>query len=97
MKSNLTRVVAMMEARLLAGNEALAIAVESEAKRRAPVDTGRLRASITHDSDATGAIVGTNVEYAPFQELGTSKMQAQPFLVPAAMGIRPHVSSFYGA
>ena len=27
--------------------------------------------------------IGTNVEYAPYQELGTSKMKAQPFLRPA--------------
>lgn len=29
-------------------------------------------------------IVGTNVEYAAFVEFGTSRMQAQPFLFPAA-------------
>jgi HK97 gp10 family phage protein len=29
------------------------------------------------------AYIGTNVEYAPYQELGTSKMKAQPFLRPA--------------
>lgn len=27
--------------------------------------------------------VGSNVEYAPYQELGTSRMRAQPFLGPA--------------
>ena len=27
--------------------------------------------------------VGTNVEYAPYQELGTSRMDARPFLRPA--------------
>lgn len=29
-------------------------------------------------------IVGTNVEYAAYVELGTSRMQAQPYLFPAA-------------
>lgn len=29
-------------------------------------------------------VVGTNVEYAVYQELGTSKMDAQPYLFPAA-------------
>lgn len=29
-------------------------------------------------------IVGTNVEYAAYVELGTSKMEAQPYLFPAA-------------
>lgn len=27
--------------------------------------------------------IGTNVEYAPYQELGTSRMRAQPYLGPA--------------
>lgn len=30
--------------------------------------------------------IGTNVEYAPYVELGTSKMSAIPFLKPAASG-----------
>ena len=29
-------------------------------------------------------VVGTNVEYAAYVELGTSRMQAQPYLFPAA-------------
>lgn len=48
------------------------------------VDTGRLRASITHrtDEDLAGpfAEVGTNVEYASYVEHGTSKMGPHPFL-----------------
>jgi HK97 gp10 family phage protein len=50
--------------------------VERDAKILAPVDTGRLRASITHrlEHDANGqpvVFVGTNVKYAPFIEFGT--------------------------
>jgi HK97 gp10 family phage protein len=63
------------------------IRVESAAIRGCPVDTGRLRASITHEiaSDVEGLVgrVGTDVEYAPYVEFGTGRMAAQPYLRPA--------------
>lgn len=48
-----------------------------------PVDTGNLRSSIAMDFDDTKAVIGTNVEYAPYVELGTSKSKEQPYLRPA--------------
>lgn len=63
---------------------------ESYAKRLCPVDTGRLRNSITHQQfDENTEIIGTNVEYAPYVELGHytkggGKVAAKPFLRPAA-------------
>lgn len=62
--------------------------VERDAKKNCPVDTGRLRASISHRLIGAGTNspvveVGTNVEYAKFVELGTSRMAAKPFLFPA--------------
>ena len=60
---------------------------ESYAKKACPVDTGRLRNSITHQQESENVeVIGTNVEYAPYVELGTSKMSARPFLRPAAEG-----------
>lgn len=51
------------------------------------VRTGRLRGSITWrlGSDAQGvfADIGSAVLYAPYVELGTSRMEARPFLRPA--------------
>lgn len=66
--------------------EEIGLAAEGYAKRACPVDTGNLRNSITHavESGEKAVYIGTNVEYAPYVELGTSKMQAQPFLRPAA-------------
>ena len=58
---------------------------ESYAKALSPVDTGRLRNSITHQQyDENTEIIGTNVEYAPYVELGTHKMRSRPYLRPAA-------------
>jgi HK97 gp10 family phage protein len=66
---------------------------ERYAKQMAPVDTGRLRSSISHRLDYEGSgiagdgpgfvgIVGTNVEYAPHVEFGTVRMGPQAFLRP---------------
>lgn len=69
---------------------------ETYAKQLCPVGTpestgipgyqgGTLRNSITHQQmDEKTEIIGTNVKYAPFVELGTYKMKARPFLRPAA-------------
>lgn len=48
------------------------------------VQTGRLRASITHRmiSETTGE-VGTSADYAIYLEFGTSRTMKHPFLVPA--------------
>ena len=60
---------------------------ESYAKRLCPVDTGNLRNSITHQQmNENTEVVGSNVDYAPYVELGTHRMAAKPFLRPAAEG-----------
>lgn len=64
----------------------IGMAAEGYAKDLCPVDTGRLRNSITHTVDEENGVayIGSNVEYAPYVELGTEKQAAQPFLKPAA-------------
>ena len=60
---------------------------ENHARDYAPVDTGRLRNSIEHHliGDDTVAIQ-TNVEYAVYQEMGTSRNPSgHPFLKPAGV------------
>lgn len=66
--------------------EEIGLAAEGYAKRACPVDTGNLRNSITHavESAEDAVYIGTNVEYAPYVEMGTSRAAAQPFLRPAA-------------
>ena len=57
--------------------------VKGEAKDRAPKRTGALKDSITSVASGNTAIIGTNIEYGIYQELGTYKMAARPYLVPA--------------
>lgn len=65
---------------------AIGLTAESYAKRDCPVDTGRLRNSITNAvrADEKTVYIGSNVEYAAYVELGTSRMKARPYLKPAA-------------
>lgn len=61
--------------------------VTATAKQFAPVRTGNLRRSITMQVDnipgGIEAAVGTNVDYGPHVENGTSRMAPQSFLGPA--------------
>lgn len=45
--------------------------VENDAKKKAPHDTGELRRSITHYATQEECVIGTNLFYAPYLELGT--------------------------
>jgi HK97 gp10 family phage protein len=73
------------------GMEAASLFVDAAAKKLSPVDLGLLSGSISHrvvkSIGQTIGQIGTNVEYAPYQELGTSKMEAanggRGFLRPA--------------
>lgn len=56
-----------------AGLEKACKRVEASAKQKCPVDTGALKASITHTVEEDKGIIGTNMEYAPYVELGTGK------------------------
>lgn len=62
----------------------IGLEAENYAKNLCHVVTGRLRNSITFDMDEDSVYIGTNVEYGQFEEMGTSKRKAHPFLRPAA-------------
>lgn len=63
--------------------EEIGLTAEGFAKKKCPVDTGRLRNSISHASTEDTAYVGTNVEYAVYVEMGTVNTKPQPYLRPA--------------
>lgn len=70
----------------------IAAQVTNEAKRLCPVDTGRLRSSITwqlaRDNRGVFARVGTNVEYAPYVHDGVRGRRGRPFLTDALERVR---------
>lgn len=59
-------------------------AIERDAQRLAPVDTGELRRSI-HAEEPHGRTVRVvaGADHASYVELGTRHMSAQPYLKPA--------------
>ena len=63
------------------GIKKIVLALQREVMVATPVDTGRLRASITpkltEENGIFQGIVGTNVNYATFVEYGTKKMEAR--------------------
>jgi HK97 gp10 family phage protein len=64
--------------------------IEATAKTAAPVDTGNLRSSIQHrPTGDLSAEVTVGAEYAMYVEFGTSKMGAQPYLLPAVEHAAP--------
>jgi len=65
------------------------LVIETFAKVNAPVDTGRLRSSISADffDNNTRAVVDANTNYAANVEFGIGQ-KAQPFMRPALNSIR---------
>ena len=108
---NSDEILSRMDTAIEVAFEKIGQVAEGYAKRLCPVDTGRLRNSITHATasypgigtyqdnagnefnDATAdstpeknaVYIGTNVEYAPYIELGTTRTKAQPYLKPAVV------------
>lgn len=52
-------------------------------KKITPVDTGKLKGSISKKANGDGWTIGPrNVKYADYVENGTSNMRAQPYVAP---------------
>ena len=83
-KDNTDEVLVALEMAKKRGLEAIGLTAEGYAKKDTPVDTGRLRNSISHATDDESAYIGTNVEYAPYVELGARGRQGVHMLQRAA-------------
>ena len=84
-KDNTEEVLSALERAKKRGLEAIGLAAEGHAKKyETAVDTGRLRNSISHATDDEAAYIGTNVEYAPYIELGAKGKDGLHFLQKAA-------------
>ena len=84
-RDNTEEVLNALEAAIRRGNEAIGMTAEGHAKKyETAVDTGRLRNSISHATDDEAAYIGTNVEYAPYIELGARGRKGLHFLQRAA-------------
>lgn len=83
-KDNTQQVLSALENAKNQGLEAIGMTAEGHAKKNTPVDTGRLRNSITHTTDSNAAYIGTNVEYAPYVELGARGRKPVRMLTRAA-------------
>ena len=91
-QSHLAEVKAELANRIPAVLEALGIEAEGNAVTEInelvydtpPSDsytrTGRLKNSISHAVSGHDVYIGSNVEYAPYVELGTYRMSPRPFL-----------------
>lgn len=74
--------------------------IQAGAQNRAPVDTGALRNSITHEYRRGGGTlrgeVGPTVNYGGYVERGTSRTRAQPYLRPATDAVLPGYEAALG-
>lgn len=83
-KDNTNEVLAALKMAKKRGLESIGLTAEGYAKKITPVDTSRLRNSISHATDDEAAYIGTNVEYAPYVELGARGRQGVHMLQRAA-------------
>lgn len=92
LESHREEIIEAMEDQLKTALDAIGADAASTAANKAPVDTGNLKNSIGHAVDGKTVYIGTNVEYAPYQELGTSTgIPAKHFL---KHGVEAHSSQY---
>ena len=65
-KDNSQQILAALEKGKRNALTAIGATAETYAKKETPVCTGRLRNSISHETDKEAVYIGSNVEYAAF-------------------------------
>ena len=68
---NTAEVLSELERKKLIALTKIGITAEGFAKKKTPVDLGTLRNSITYVVNDDSVYIGTNIDYAPYVELGT--------------------------
>jgi HK97 gp10 family phage protein len=89
MRSRIPQVVAAATAKAAMATAKAALDIEAHAKTRAPVDTGALKNAIAASGSGLEWRVDSPVHYSVYQEFGTSRMAAHPYMVPAVEIVRP--------
>ena len=88
-KDNSDKIKEAFEEQILKALDGIGATVTMRAQDKAPVDTGALLADIRYEVEPgeKAVYIGntTEIPYAKYQELGTSKMPAHPYLKPACM------------
>ena len=93
-ESHIDEVNEELESKIHTWLESIGMDAASTAQDRAPVDTGRLKNSISYmpDDEEQAVYIGTNVEYAPYQEYGTSRGVSGKHFI--QFGATAHVSEY---
>lgn len=97
--NNLDEVKEALAERVALALETIGMKAEGYASMLAPVDTGRLKNSITHEMEGDDTVcIGTNVEYAAYVEMGHrmpngKSVDPQPYLEPAITNHMPEYQS----
>ena len=92
-KDNSAAVKAEFERRIHKALEHIGLIWLKNVTNKVPVDTGRLRSSMKYEIDIPNkrVILGTDVLYAVFVELGTRNQRAQPYLSPSILN---HIADY---
>lgn len=87
------KATAQVNTRVATAVRTAAFMIEREAKVRAPVDTGYLRNSINANGDGMDWKIDSPAEYSIYQEFGTYRMAAHPYLIPGLEAVKPWLES----